>query len=94
MQQRHGDKTLKGLAIASLPYGREDHKPLIFFRYLKKIQIDTLENGNLSTDFISEKQLVPVVMSHGLSSNRNWQSGSCRDLASYGFIIFSLDHRD
>jgi len=33
-------------------------------------------------------------MSHGLSGNRNWNSGTCRDLASHGYIVFALDHRD
>ena len=33
-------------------------------------------------------------MSHGLSGNRNWNSGTCRDLASHGYIVFAIDHRD
>lgn len=34
------------------------------------------------------------MFSHGLSGNRNWNSGTCRDLASHGYIVFSIDHRD
>ena len=31
---------------------------------------------------------------HGLAGNRTSQSGSCRDLASHGYIVFSIDHCD
>ena len=93
-QQRYGNKTLKGLALASVPYGREDHLPMFFFRYLKGIKMDTWENGDISKDFTKYNVLTPVIFSHGMSGNRNWNSGTCRDLASHGFIVFSIDHRD
>lgn len=38
--------------------------------------------------------LIPVIFSHGLSSNRTMHSGTCRDLASHGYIVFALDHMD
>ena len=38
--------------------------------------------------------LIPVLFSHGLSSNRTMHSGICRDLASHGYIVFALDHMD
>jgi predicted dienelactone hydrolase len=40
------------------------------------------------------KRLVPIVFSHGLSSNRTMHSVVCRDLASQGFIVFAPDHMD
>ena len=33
-------------------------------------------------------------MLHGLAGSRTSQSGSCRDLASHGYIVFSIDHND
>lgn len=38
--------------------------------------------------------LIPVIFSHGLSSNRTMHSGTCRDLASHGYMVFALDHMD
>ena len=38
--------------------------------------------------------LIPVIFCHGLSSNRTMHSGTCRDLASHGYIVFSPDHMD
>ena len=40
------------------------------------------------------KLLVPIIFSHGLSSNRTMHSVVCRDLASQGFIVFAPDHMD
>ena len=41
-----------------------------------------------------KRDLVPVIFLHGLAGSRTSQSGSCRDLASHGYIVFSLDHFD
>lgn len=35
-----------------------------------------------------------MLYSHGLTSCRTFQSGSCRDYASHGYIVFSIDHHD
>ena len=40
------------------------------------------------------RPLIPVIMLHGLAGSRTSQSGSCRDLASHGYIVFSIDHND
>lgn len=40
------------------------------------------------------KPLIPIIYSHGLTSCRTFQSGSCRDLASQGYIVFAIDHHD
>lgn len=36
----HGDKTLRGIAKASVPYGSEYHPPMYIFRYLQKIMMN------------------------------------------------------
>ncbi|TNV73388.1 hypothetical protein FGO68_gene15043 [Halteria grandinella] len=38
--------------------------------------------------------LIPLIFSHGLSSNRTMHSGLCRDLASHGYLVFAPDHMD
>ena len=38
--------------------------------------------------------LIPIIFSHGLSSNRTMHSGLCRDLASHGYLVFAPDHMD
>ena len=40
------------------------------------------------------KPLIPILFSHGLSSNRTMHSGICRELASHGYIVFVPDHMD
>ena len=40
------------------------------------------------------RPLIPIIMLHGLAGSRTSQSGSCRDLASHGYIVFSIDHND
>ena len=91
---RHGDKTLLGIAKASLPYGNTRHPPLFFFRFMRKIVMDTvLDVGHVDSDF-HRKSLIPIIFCHGLSSNRTMHSGTARDFASHGYIVFSLDHKD
>lgn len=43
---------------------------------------------------MGNKKLIPVIYCHGLSSNRSMHSGTCRDLASHGYIVFVIDHED
>ena len=50
---RHGDNTLLGLAKASVPYGREDHPRPCWFRYFKRIKMDTATDAEISKDFRS-----------------------------------------
>ena len=62
--------------------------------------MNTVENGKISKDFIEgkgdkpPKVLIPIIFSHGLTCNRTTYSGICRDFASHGYIVFSIDHYD
>jgi pimeloyl-ACP methyl ester carboxylesterase len=49
---------------------------------------------NMEVEGGTAHQLIPVIFSHGLSSNRTMHSGLCRDLASHGYIVFAPDHMD
>lgn len=92
---RHGDNTLLGYAKASVDYGKNNHPSLLLFRQLRKINLDCVFNGEISKDFEgNERPLIPIIFCHGLSSNRTCHSGSCRDLASHGYIVFAMDSCD
>jgi hypothetical protein len=38
--------------------------------------------------------LIPILFSHGYGSHRNLYTGICKDLASHGCIVFSMDTTD
>lgn len=35
-----------------------------------------------------------VIFSHGLGGQRTWQSNYCGEIASRGYLVFSIEHRD
>ena len=52
-----------------------------------------LEAKIISPNLLSYSQKFPVVVfSHGLSANRNLYTGFARQWASYGYIVFCVDH--
>lgn len=60
--------------------------------------MNTCQIGNLSKDFSEAKEgnppkkLIPVIYCHGLTGTRTTQTGSCQDLASHGYIVFTMSH--
>lgn len=56
----------------------------------EKMEVDASQSSAAGVG----RPLIPVIFSHGLSSNRTMHSGTCRDLASHGYIVFALDHMD
>lgn len=92
---RNGDKTLLGIAKAAGGYaygGKGKHISLKSMRPFKFVSTNTLNYGTPAKDI--GNKLVPVIYCHGLSSNRGMHSGTVRDFASHGYIVFVLDHRD
>jgi hypothetical protein len=50
-------------------------------------------DGQLAREYSQGKEkLVPILWSSGFFANGNNYSTICRDLASYGFIVFTCDH--
>lgn len=92
---RHGEKTLLGIAMAAggNAYGAKDgkHQSLAVLRSFRNVKLNTVHDGTLAPDFDT---LIPIVFSHGISSNRTMHSGTCRDFASHGYIVFIMDHKD
>lgn len=39
-------------------------------------------------------ELIPIIISHGLTASRSLYSSLCSELASFGYIVFALDHHD
>lgn len=52
--------------------------------------------GDISEHYSGKtaQPLIPLIFSHGLSSNRTMHSGTCKDFASHGYIVFVMDHKD
>jgi len=86
---RAGRKTLKGIANASLPYGSTDEPNLAKFKLLERVQMDVVWEGTPAVE-----SAVPIIYSHGISSNRTMHSGTARDFASHGYVVFIMDHKD
>ena len=39
-------------------------------------------------------KFIPLVFSHGVGNTMSWFSTICKDLASQGFIVYSIEHND
>ena len=76
--------------------GLDNHGPLWTLRSLARVKMDVVQEAELHKDYSSstQKALIPLIYCHGLSSNRTMHSGTCRDLASHGYLVFVLDHQD
>jgi pimeloyl-ACP methyl ester carboxylesterase len=58
-------------------------------------RLHVLNDAELHQDFSEPKeQLTPIIMSHGLMSNRTTQAALIYHLVSYGCIVYSLNHTD
>lgn len=59
--------------------------------FLGDIKIPVIEKGGVNRNI---GKLKAVVFSHGLGGTRFLYSNTCCELASYGFIVIALEHRD
>lgn len=57
---------------------------------LGKVQVPAVYGGDLVKN---EDKLKCIVMSHGMGGSRFLYSKICCDLASYGFVVFTLEHK-
>jgi len=52
-------------------------------------------DADISTDFkYGNKKLIPLIFSHGLTAAAKLYCVFCKELASWGMIVFALDHLD
>ena len=40
------------------------------------------------------KNIVPIILSHGLTGSRSVYTTLCAELASFGYMVFAIDHHD
>lgn len=58
-------------------------------------RVDVIVNSPLDSDFLTDsKKLTPIIFSHGLTANKSMHTHICKELASYGCIVYALDHTD
>lgn len=63
------------------------------FKFLKYTEMDCDRDAEIDDDFRGKK--IPVmIFSHGIRGHRNIASGLCREFASQGFVVYSIDHND
>ena len=62
--------------------------------YMQTIKMQVEHKGPISIDFRSEKQLIPVIFSHGYTATRLFYTVVGREMASHGYIVFLIDHHD
>ena len=92
---RHGYASRLGVVRATSTWDTEDHKNPWFYKYLDDVKMDTVQDGKLAKVFDSgELKPIPLIFCHGLAGSRTTYSGSCRDLASHGYIVLTLSHFD
>lgn len=63
------------------------------FKFLRYAEVDADEDAALDEDF-KDKKVPVVIFSHGVRGHRNIASGLCREFASQGFAVYSLNHND
>lgn len=64
-------------------------------RHMRKVHMNTIFNGEVAREFKNgQRTLIPLIFCHGISANRTMLSGTCKDFASHGFIVFTMDHKD
>lgn len=76
---------MKGLTRSLADFGSESHPPKFFLKYLLKIKMNTVQNGDLAKEFDSQfnddeneqsksmlhqNKLIPIILLHGLSGSR------------------------
>lgn len=79
-------KTISGMFVG----GKFSKKVFEFLRYAK---INAYTEAPLAEEAKGKK--IPVmIFSHGIRGHRNFCSGVCREFASQGFAVFSVEHND
>ena len=84
--------TAKAAALAA-KVKIEQKLPYELYKYLKAGQIPAVVGVPISSDFQSgEKEITPIIFSHGLGASPNCYTCMLSDLASYGHIVFAVFH--
>ena len=74
-----------------------DIVPATPFYYLQSVKQRVMVDAPLVKLPDSDKhegKFIPVIFSHGVGNTMSWFSTICKDFASQGFIVFSIEHND
>lgn len=63
------------------------------FNFMRYAEMDVDRDAQID-DELQNKKLPVMIFSHGIRGHRNIASGLCREFASQGFVVYSLDHND
>uniref|UniRef100_A0A7S4NDT3 1-alkyl-2-acetylglycerophosphocholine esterase n=1 Tax=Odontella aurita TaxID=265563 RepID=A0A7S4NDT3_9STRA len=83
-------------ARREVPSGLADYSsmPRFLYRPLSARRHPCPEGGDLAEDARDGNPLPLVVFSHGLGGCAEMYTGLCASLASYGFVVVAIEHRD
>jgi predicted dienelactone hydrolase len=66
-----------------------------FLTPLSLVKMPLTNKGPVAPEFRDAKKLLqPIILSHALGLSRSHYMTLCRELASFGFIVFALNHND
>ena len=60
----------------------------------REVEIHAKVDIELSEEFNLGSKLAPILFSHGFCGNRCMYSVQCSELASFGYLVFAIDHLD
>jgi cephalosporin-C deacetylase-like acetyl esterase len=67
-------------------------------RYYENLKIEAIVDKEFDIKGENEAaktlKLIPIIFSHGFLGNATSVSRHCLELASHGYIVFSMDHMD
>ena len=81
-----GDKTVQGM------FNKAKFSSSIF-SFMRYAEMDSERDADVDEEFKGQK-LPVMIFSHGIRGHRNIASGLCREFASQGFVVYSLEHND
>ena len=67
--------------------------PIFLLKSGLNVDLPVAVEASISADF-KDKQLVPLIFSHGLTACAKMHSVMCKEFASYGMLVIALDHLD
>ena len=96
LSYRKADKYIRNYILANKWLsGDEKPQPLFSYLYWRNVKVQVCKDGTLSKTFTKDGvNLIPIILSHGLTASRTRYTAICQELASHGYIVFALDHHD
>ena len=96
LDNNEGNRWLAQLQVTRRWYDRtiKSLPSTFMFWPWREVEIHAKVDVELSEDFTSGSKLAPILFSHGFCGNRCMYSVQCSELASFGYLVFAIDHLD